>query len=463
MFSYLQNKHSSGAQSVKYRSKKYNENRTADDNSSSAGSKEIHIYVGKSTAEQVIRIPTAALKGCTFFRENLVNGCSIPYVDPRIFKAVVNYLDSQGILGMVKSTSAAFEPIVLGEDVMLKFAKTWQLAHELDLPELQNKLIDIFRVFYPQLRQDKIILAPSAAAFTWLRDTVGHHSRAEKFLVDFYAGLHVDDKRFTRLKVSHLPDDVAKFIFERREFLVWNKKDDRILNGSSEFKVHKNEPNVRLGIQVVAPSSPPATLTKSQHTLPTPTDKRRSVMKQGDAHGASGRFSNVGAYVSFRLPADEFPCSRVPLTPDAFELTSFPSLRLPTASPKYHQDESDDGIVDFFIITCLELFYIYHTACVIVVPALGRTGFCVVSTPISLEYLAIDLTSQTLAEKFLYICEEPLHYMFFSCSVIFIKPTATSFGSLAQFSVNYDPIADNSVNRRSNCVCIMKGSRSSNI
>ncbi|KAF2240948.1 hypothetical protein BU26DRAFT_511762 [Trematosphaeria pertusa] len=222
----------------------------------------VDVTVGRTGCAQLIHLPPVVRRACPFLRE-IDHGSAIPDVDPVLFQIVVDYLDSRTLLDkMNPASTCVLGKLADGSKMTLEFAKAWHLGHALGLPELQNKLVDVFREAYVQLQHDRIQLVPDAAPFTLLRDYIGYHTPAEKFLVDFYAGLYRYDKAFSMEKLRGVPKDIADYIMNRWSLLAdLGNPADRIINNDPNFKVRMAEhPELRAKLRIVPPPSwPPLT------------------------------------------------------------------------------------------------------------------------------------------------------------------------------------------------------------
>lgn len=207
----------------------------------------ISILVGEGSATQNIQIPRKAMKACRYFQEKLEDGSRIPKVDPKIFQVVIDYL-STSVISKARGADIVVFKTLFEENALLNFAKAWVLGHEFELPEIQNRLVDAYSKWYTKLLLARNSVKPSAAAFAWLRDHVANHTPAEKFLVDFAAGMRrYKDIRWATDVNNDLPQDIATYIDDRfvRVIAVEGSRVDRILNNDHEFKICMGDKHVK--------------------------------------------------------------------------------------------------------------------------------------------------------------------------------------------------------------------------
>lgn len=223
----------------------------------------IDVKVSRGDRKAIIHIPHAAMSACAFFHTYLVHGSHIKNAEPEIFQIIVDYLSNEAPVTV--ETLSAGKP---DESVLFTFAKAWQLGHELDIPDFQNALIDELRVLYATLLEDRVRVTPSLKPFIWLRDYVGYHTTAEKFLVDFYAGLICFDRTMPGSKLTkYVTDDIAHYIKLRWDVLrELGSESDRILTNAEEFKVYDlGESHYASVLHIVTPRTTiPASLAHEQ-------------------------------------------------------------------------------------------------------------------------------------------------------------------------------------------------------
>jgi hypothetical protein len=202
----------------------------------------ISIRVGDSYA-RVVHIPQSILNAQPQLNRHLSNGATIVNTDPIVFEIALEYLSQNNFFSKMRPLARCpLEELIGGSDMMLKLAKAWHLAAMLHLPQMQNKLIDVFSACYRQFVEARIRVPLCREPFNYLRDHMGHYSKCEKFMVEFYAGLARHTGEFRSGELKHLPDDIARVLQQRRGVLaVRGIQSDRVARGNSCFKVHKND------------------------------------------------------------------------------------------------------------------------------------------------------------------------------------------------------------------------------
>lgn len=178
--------------------------------------------------------------------------------DPVVLGIIIEHLQTISIFGLVSiSASGCLLSLASGEQSLLNFAKAWHVLDMLRLPKLQNKLLKIYRTYYlKRLKRMRHCRQPSESKpidsepFVYLRNNMGNHSTAEKFLVDFHAGLMRNQRELRRRDFEGLPHDVATLIGDRwLQLCDRDRKDshqsdfnhDRIAAGDHCYKVTQNQ------------------------------------------------------------------------------------------------------------------------------------------------------------------------------------------------------------------------------
>jgi hypothetical protein len=82
---------------------------------------------------------------------------------------------------------------------------------------------------------------------------LGYHSRCEKFLVDFYAGLAHYSGEFRSKELKELPEDIARELQLTRTIIVFYPWNDRVIPGDSCFKVSSYDNTRPVTLQVSMP------------------------------------------------------------------------------------------------------------------------------------------------------------------------------------------------------------------
>ncbi|KZM23923.1 hypothetical protein ST47_g4954 [Ascochyta rabiei] len=149
--------------------------------------------------------------------------------------------------------------LISDNNALLNLAKAWHVCDLLEMPGLQNKLLGTYRGHYLRCLKNHIRLPLDPEPFAYLRDNIGNHTKAERFIVDFHAGLMQTESRFEPMIFSSLPNDIVINIKDRWQQLSGKvRKDsflpelgnDRIADGISNYKVGKND-NTRHSVMQV--------------------------------------------------------------------------------------------------------------------------------------------------------------------------------------------------------------------
>ncbi|KAF3044909.1 hypothetical protein E8E11_003662 [Didymella keratinophila] len=226
--------------------------------SSYAGTDGFDIQVGRSINARTVRIPLDVLDLCPTLNDHLIPGCRIVNADPVVLAIVIEHLQTISVFGFMSiSASGRQSNLASGKQSLLKFAKTWHVLDMLRMPELQNKLLEIYRRYYLKcLKRVRHQLQPlestplDSEPYVYLRNNLGNHSKAEKFLVDFHAGLMRYQRQLRLSDLSLLPPDIRDLITDRWLQLCGRaRKDshqshfnhDRIAAGNPCYKVTQNE------------------------------------------------------------------------------------------------------------------------------------------------------------------------------------------------------------------------------
>ncbi|KAF1841277.1 uncharacterized protein K460DRAFT_399091 [Cucurbitaria berberidis CBS 394.84] len=236
-----------------------NPERQLSTDSFTSSTESLDIRVGKPPHARAVHIPQCALRACTTLRQQCGQGSTIINADPIVFEVILEYLDGNGLFGKMRPYGQnPLEQLVGGSDQMLKLVKAWHLAEMLNLPHLQNKLIDTFRVLYAGLLKSRIRMPLCPEPFVYLRNHMSYHTKVEKFLVDFYAGLARFGEDFRAEEFQAIPKDIAQHLRHRRAYLVkQGRYGDRIARGDSDFNVSKSDDTQRTMLQVSPSLVPP--------------------------------------------------------------------------------------------------------------------------------------------------------------------------------------------------------------
>jgi hypothetical protein len=218
----------------------------------------IQIYIGKPPRTQMVYIPHETLGAFSVLHDRLSEGVTILNTDPEIFKIVMEHVEYTGLLAILQSgLYSSLGHLVNGSNMLLNLAMAWHLAHMLELPRLQNQLIDTFSVCYRRFTYRYIQIPLCAKPFQYLREHMGSHTKCEKFLVDFYAGLANSGRSFRREELMHLPQDIARELQARRiDLIVSFTASDRILRSRQNcFHITFPDNTQRVTLQVLPASA----------------------------------------------------------------------------------------------------------------------------------------------------------------------------------------------------------------
>jgi hypothetical protein len=219
------------------------------------------IQVGRSINAQTIHIPQCLLNLCPVLNTRLVPGCRIANADPAVFATVIGHIQTISEFGLISiSAPGRLSQLISGEQSLLNFAKAWHVLDMLRKPTLQEKLLKIYRAHYLKCLKDRVHgeQDPKASEstpldpdpFVYLRNNVGYHSKAEKFLINFHAGLMRNQKELRRSDFKLLPPEIGALVRDRwLELCGRVRKDsqqselsyDRIEASDPCYKVTKNE------------------------------------------------------------------------------------------------------------------------------------------------------------------------------------------------------------------------------
>jgi hypothetical protein len=236
----------------------------------------IDILVGKPPHARKIHVSHAALKATPALRRRISEGSTITNTDPIIFEIALQYIEQDGFFENMRPVAVnPFRKLVGGSDMMLKLVKAWHLAHMLELPHVQNKLIDTSSTCYRHFLETHTRIPLSPEPFRYLRDHLGYYTNCEKFLIDFHAGIARNGADFNPAEIEQLLDDIARELRHRRaDMLVRGILGDRIAQGDNSFKVSDSDNTLRVSLQILAPvasssrSSPAARPTRPRLDRP---------------------------------------------------------------------------------------------------------------------------------------------------------------------------------------------------
>lgn len=203
-------------------------------------------------------------------RTQISHGVTIVNTDSIIFEIALEYLNQMTFLGKLQlNTRSPFEKLIGSSDTMLKLAKAWHLGEMLDLPQMQNRLIVTFSAYYRRFLEIHMRMPLSREPFEHLRNNMGYHTRCEKFMIEFYAGLarHGDD--FRKKDLAGMSEDLVKEIrYMRNNISAQRILGDRIAQGDTCFKVSKDDNTQRVPLRVLSLPSPSGSLSATPVVKP---------------------------------------------------------------------------------------------------------------------------------------------------------------------------------------------------
>ncbi|KAH7061935.1 hypothetical protein BKA63DRAFT_191915 [Paraphoma chrysanthemicola] len=212
--------------------------------------KGLGVWVGKPPRSIKVHVAGDVLRACPTLQRRLYQDATIVNADPIVFEIALEYLKRNHIFGKMLASNP-LEKLVGSSDMMLKLAKSWHLAGILEIPEMQNKIIDIFSACYKRFLGARQRMPLSREPFEYLRNHIGYYTKCEKFLIDFHAGLARHGGPFLVERLRELPEDIAQELQHRREeFMSSGQFTDYIFQGSPRFKVGKTDKTLQAELQV---------------------------------------------------------------------------------------------------------------------------------------------------------------------------------------------------------------------
>jgi hypothetical protein len=228
--------------------------------SSSASSGEgIEVRVGRLPHARFVHISHSALEASPVLCA-LSHGCNITNADAVVFEVTVEYLNGYGLLRQLRpSARNPLTQLTGGCDKMLKLAKAWHLADMLDDMGIQNKLVDTYRIIYLELLRAHTVIPLDHTPFVYLESHLGTHTRIEKFIIDFYAGLARHTGEFTVEELLPFRHDIAQALKVRRaQLMVQGVSGDMIATGNTCFNVSKADTTRHAALHVIKPTRVPS-------------------------------------------------------------------------------------------------------------------------------------------------------------------------------------------------------------
>lgn len=242
-------------------------------------------------ADLAVQFNPAVLDGCPYLKANLTDGCTITNVEHIVFKSLMDFLSGRHDLS----------ELLHSRSILLNFAQAWVLGRAIGLPEFQNALIKAFRVRYVELLRNGIYITPLVEPINFLRDTVGYHSVAEKFIIDFHAGL-LHSSGDPNSAVHTLPEDIAKHVLDRLHLIAHSRaKNDRILNDLATFAVpsiSRGARNQGWSLKIVPRSANSADRMIPRSSRPRPRLRSTESAQVLTASNKSSPFNETAPYTA---------------------------------------------------------------------------------------------------------------------------------------------------------------------
>jgi hypothetical protein len=258
----------------------------------------ILVQVGKTPSSQTVHVSPAALKASPLLRERLSEGDRIVNVDPIVFKVALPYVERSGFVARWwPYRTNAFDELTNGDDPILNLVKAWHLGYMLDLPRMQNKVIEALRAYYDKCLKSPFLVQLCKEPFNYLRSHIGWRSKCERFLFDFYASLAVHKKDYCAEELAQLPKDIALELQQRRARMTVDKKlANCIQKSKAEYYVTAGDNWLPAILHILPPRRPsqptvPLSRSSSVPVLPvrppfwveSPLQQRRRVRAQPES------------------------------------------------------------------------------------------------------------------------------------------------------------------------------------
>lgn len=191
-----------------------------------------------------------------------------------------------------RRTQSPFKKLTVGDEMMLDLAKAWHLGEMLNLPAMQNELIEAFGARYRQMLRENARILVRPEPFVYLRKHVGYWTKCEMFVIDFLAGLARHTGDFLKAEKLGLSYDIVKALqCVRDSFESEPNRPDLIKEGSTFYKVSSvGEPRTGSPLRVLSPETCPsraASLSSGCERSLMRTTSSRSIMSTGRPNRAS--------------------------------------------------------------------------------------------------------------------------------------------------------------------------------
>ncbi|KAJ4989107.1 hypothetical protein SVAN01_05369 [Stagonosporopsis vannaccii] len=174
-----------------------------------------YIQIARSIDAQAVNIPKSVIKVCPALKDLLVPGCRIMNADPDVCAIVIEHLLSSSSCGPGSFEAPGhLQELTLSDNPLLTFAKAWHIGDRLRMPDLQNAITKVYSTYYAECLNDSFSLTTPPGPigpriFAYLRDNIGNHTKAERFLIEVYASLAKNHAKLKRSEHRLIPTDIA--------------------------------------------------------------------------------------------------------------------------------------------------------------------------------------------------------------------------------------------------------------
>jgi hypothetical protein len=219
---------------------------------------EVNVEVGSNSEHrQAVYIPAAARRVNPVLRRALSDRAIVTNTDATSLEAALQYIQQYRFLRRLQRNPLA--KLATGSNMALNVAKAWHLAQMLELPRMQNKLIDTFSSCFRLLLEAPTHTPFSPEPFEYLRTHTGYYTNCEKFIVEFYAGLASHREPLCPKDLASLPGDIAQELQHRcTEMVASSTPYTRIEQGSKIYGVSSADRTWKAALHVVHPPALPS-------------------------------------------------------------------------------------------------------------------------------------------------------------------------------------------------------------
>jgi hypothetical protein len=201
-------------------------------------------------------------------RERLSEGVRIVNVDPIVFKVALRYIERSGFVARWwPYRTNVFDDLTGGDDPILNLVKAWHLGYMLDLPKMQNQVIETLRAYYDKCLKSAFPVPLCKEPFNHLRCYIGWRTKCERLLFDFYVSLAVYKKCYCAEELAQLLKDIALELQQRRARLAVDKRLAKCIQKSkAEYYVTAGDDWLPATLHILPPrlpSQPPVPMSRS--------------------------------------------------------------------------------------------------------------------------------------------------------------------------------------------------------